>query len=399
MTTENKIAVNQLALSQVLDRFAALNWIEFPGLDVVQLRAVDRVLDVACFDPGLDGAVIGRPFVGVSVSLPCSPGELAVEVDLGVLACLLKPGDDAGFDKTTIEIGALDDCLLSIEQKRPGGAPGFEATVAYELPAPWQEKQRKDLTDRDWAPILATDAGRLAERLDLVLPAMASEKGDRAELACILLKSGKLHATDGHRLHVAGVEPSAIHEPLTIPAALARELPALLAGFKILEIETDQRAATLVRFTTLFNDLYPFEIVLGAGGFVFPDVVDIMQEERPIAVDVNGPALASALKRAIEVGGDVVLDVGDTSIKVRTGTQGLNHVTMIESVQSTRGGPEPASVEFSMHINPEYLLAALGAAQGGESLRFKDLGAAPVNDEGLLVMSPELWAVVMPRRP
>jgi hypothetical protein len=392
MTTENKIAVNQLALSQVLDRFAALNWIEFPGLEVVQLRASDGVLYVSCFDPGLDGAVIGRAFVGVSVLLPCSPGELAVEVDLGGLACLLKPGDDAGFDKTTIELATGDGPGLSVKQRRPGG-------VAYELPAPWQEKQRKDLTDRDWAPILATDAGRLAERLDLVLPAMASEKGDRAELACILLKSGKLHATDGHRLHVAGVEPSAIHEPLTIPAALARELPALLAGFKILEIETDQRAATLVRFTTLFNDLYPFEIVLGAGGFVFPDVVDIMQEERPIAVDVNGPALASALRRAIDVGGAVMLAVNDTSIKVCTGERGISTVTMIESVQSTRGGPEPASVEFSMHINPEYLLAALGAAQGGESLRFKDLGAAPVNDEGLLVMSPELWAVVMPRRP
>lgn len=414
----SKFVVNQLALSQVLDRFAVLS---SPGVpearEVVQLKASDGVLTVTMVDHGLEGNTIMRPFVGLSVSLPCSPGEFPIlEVEVGALARLLKIGDDAGFDKTTIEIEPLDSgerpgplstglhkratrpilfgVDLVVEQKRPGGAPGFKATISYSKIV---ELQNEPV--RAWTPVADVNGETLARRIGLVLPAMASEKGEREDLAFLSIESNQVRASDGHRLHLAGLGSTMIGPRRTIPAALARQLPALLAGSKMTEIDTSQAPTNLVRFTTLFNDLYPYEIVFGAGDGAFPDVEDVLNTERPIAVSVNGPSFAAVLKRAVDVVGDkVVLRFVDYDLEVGAGEPGISRVTTVEAVPYSLESGENRRLGFSMHIDAEYLLAALGGAQGAVKLEFVDPGTRPISVDGLGVISADLLAVVMPRR-
>ena len=403
----SKIEVNQLALAQVLDRFAALSDIEFQGLETVQLRASKTVLEVTMFDTGY--GIRGRmkpvdtperrPYVALSVLLPCSTtGELAVEVELDALATLLKAGDDAGFDQNAIEIDTLDGVDLLIEQFRPGGVGGFSAMISYSK----IDSGPGEVGATSWAPFAVIGAERLAWRMGLTLPAMASAKGElgRPELACLTLGTWGAAASDGHRLHIAGGEGKKGDEAVNIPASLAWYLPKLIAGSKLVEIETGGTREPLVRFKTLFNDSYPFKIVMGAHENAFPNVAELLEEKRPIVLTVNGPIFASTLKRAIDLGVDkVLLRILADEIKVCAGDPGVSRVTLAEGVPCRRGGAEERRAGFAMHFDARYLLDALGSAQGPVTLKFMDPGEQTTSVESLLIMTAELLAVVMPRRP
>ncbi|NIQ97066.1 MAG: hypothetical protein GWN87_24980 [Desulfuromonadales bacterium] len=398
----NKIAVNQLALSSILARFAAIPQWGGDALDFVQLRAQGGGLDVSMIETGVERKMIVRPFFAVSVSIPAPNHEpdagLALEVEVEAIAELLKT-EDAGGDVATLEISKLDGVSLQIDQRRPGPLGGFQATIPYYLP------RCPAVAEPAWDPILAMNAERFVERLALTLPAAAYETGEAPELAFVTLKGADQEmffaATDKHRLHIAGIDGGFKKvEPIQIPAQIARELPELLAGSKMVELSVN-REARLLKIYTLFNDMFPFSIIVGISTENVPDYDALLEIDVPIILTVNGPAFAEALRRARAVSDHVQLTVRPPGIDLLAGEPGLEEATLLQRVAYSvdRKPALDAGLRFSMHIDAEYVLDALGAAQGALSLCFADCGENPINVEAVRVMSRDLLAIVMPRRP
>ncbi len=393
-----RISVNQLALSQVLDRFAQVPDDGAEALEVVQLRASAGILEVIMVDYGIDGQRIVRPHLSTRVSLPCSEGELVAEVELDAFSRLLRC-PQAGADVSTVSLSTLDAVDLLVEQFRPGPLPGFEATISYNqplVPAP---------VYADWTPYLTMNGEKFVKRLGLVLPAMAHEKGDRAELAAVTMHGGRMSATDRHRLHVAG-EAAQIMNPVLIPAQHARELPELLAGSKMVELSVNQKKK-LLSIKTLFGD-FPYEIVVGICDNAPPSIEHITGQLSPNIITVNGPALAELLQRAIDVVGDQVrIAIRDRALDVLAGEVVPDQVILRQEIRYEVERPpppyrqDPRDPRYTIHINASYLLAALGAAQGPVELYFADVDKeeAPSYVEAIRVVSPDLVAIVMPRRP
>ncbi|HOX44562.1 MAG TPA: DNA polymerase III subunit beta [Myxococcota bacterium] len=276
-------------------------------------------------------------------------GELTACLPVKLARDLVKPESSrkTGF----VAIDSISDKQVRIE------VAGAESRVACYDPV---EYPSSPLAPGDFKPCVIWDGDLLRKSLDFVLPAISYDK-TRPHLGGVYFDSGRLVATDGHRLHWHALEPK-LPKSLLLPGAAASILAQLASDGPVCLARAEGwcrfEGGNWVLMSKEMDGTYPHYTQVVPGANEATSV--ILLPTAPIRRELQRlRRLAPKANLRVTLNGSLTLAIQDHDAN--------QAVAVIQTLENSHIGPDLVT-----GLNPAYLLEALGSADETVRLGFGD---------------------------